>query len=134
MAHAESSEPAGYETRDVRPRGIVLLGGALIAVTGVAMLLLWWLFNRLEARAELRDPPVSPLAAKADRPSGPGLERGLNYRTFEESDRARLKSYGWVDKQQRVVRIPVERAMELLVERGLPEPSGPIETSVKETP
>jgi hypothetical protein len=33
---------------------------------------------------------------------------------------AELSSYGWVDKQQGVVRIPVERAMEMVVERGVP--------------
>jgi hypothetical protein len=31
-----------------------------------------------------------------------------------------LTTYGWIDEQGGIVRIPVERAMELLVERGLP--------------
>ena len=33
---------------------------------------------------------------------------------------ALLNSYGWVDKNTGVVRIPIERAMQLIVERGLP--------------
>ena len=38
-----------------------------------------------------------------------------------------LNSYGWVDKNTGVVRIPIERAMQLIVERGLPtrSESGP---------
>ena len=36
----------------------------------------------------------------------------------EESD---LNSYGWVDRESGAVRIPISRAMELLVQRGLPE-------------
>ena len=36
----------------------------------------------------------------------------------------RLSSYGWIDRQQRVVHVPVERAIEILAERGLPEPQG----------
>jgi hypothetical protein len=31
-----------------------------------------------------------------------------------------LDSYGWVDRNAGVVRIPIERAMTLVVERGLP--------------
>jgi len=31
-----------------------------------------------------------------------------------------LNSYGWVDEKAGTVRIPIERAMDLLVQRGLP--------------
>src|SRR6201987_871393 len=31
-----------------------------------------------------------------------------------------LESYDWVDQQNGVVRIPIERAMDLIAERGLP--------------
>jgi hypothetical protein len=39
-------------------------------------------------------------------------------RAAEESD---LNSYGWVDRNTRTVRIPIDRAMQLILERGLPE-------------
>ena len=32
----------------------------------------------------------------------------------------KLESYGWVDKEGGIARIPIERAMELTIERGLP--------------
>jgi hypothetical protein len=31
----------------------------------------------------------------------------------------RLTTYGWVDRKQRVVRIPIEQAIDLLVGRGI---------------
>jgi hypothetical protein len=31
-----------------------------------------------------------------------------------------LTTYGWVDRQQGVVRIPIARAMDILVQHGLP--------------
>ena len=31
-----------------------------------------------------------------------------------------LSSYGWVDREAGVVRIPIDRAMDLVAERGLP--------------
>jgi hypothetical protein len=40
-------------------------------------------------------------------------------------EQEKLASYGWVDANAGVARIPIERAMELLVERGLP-PSKPM--------
>jgi hypothetical protein len=32
-----------------------------------------------------------------------------------------LNGYGWVDRKAKIVHIPVDRAMDLLVQRGLPE-------------
>ncbi len=126
MAPAHPSELPGYETRDVSPRGIVLLGAALITVTGVAMLLLTWLFNKMDARAQRADPAVSPLAQDALSPPGPELELNLRYQAFDQPARDQLESYGWADGPQKAVRIPIERAMQILAERGLPEtPSTP---------
>jgi hypothetical protein len=46
-------------------------------------------------------------------------ERGqLNRILMKEDDI--LYSYGWVDQKAGVVRIPIDRAMDLLVQRGLP--------------
>jgi mono/diheme cytochrome c family protein len=46
-----------------------------------------------------------------------------------EQEEARLNSYGWIDKEAGVVRIPIDRAMALIVESGLPvgrvEPATP---------
>src|SRR5260370_29336071 len=52
-------------------------------------------------------------------------------KTAREEDAKALSSYGWIDKNKGVARIPVARAMELtLVElaQKKPEPAGPIAT------
>ena len=41
-------------------------------------------------------------------------------RDLRAARRRVLKSYGWVDKNAGVVRIPIDEAMKLTVERGLP--------------
>jgi hypothetical protein len=41
-------------------------------------------------------------------------------RQMRAAEMAALHSYGWVDRQAGIVRIPIERAIELLAERGLP--------------
>ena len=41
-------------------------------------------------------------------------------RTMREAEDRMLNSYGWVDPQSETVRIPIERAMEILAQKGLP--------------
>jgi len=40
--------------------------------------------------------------------------------TFRAREEAELNSYGWIDRTAGIVRLPISRAMDLLVERGLP--------------
>jgi hypothetical protein len=42
-------------------------------------------------------------------------ERGLS---LQRRQRARLESYGWVDRDAGVAHVPIERAIDLCVERG----------------
>jgi hypothetical protein len=46
-------------------------------------------------------------------------ERG-QFRDFLMDQENQLNSYGWVDDKAGVAHIPIERAMELIVQRGLP--------------
>jgi hypothetical protein len=41
-----------------------------------------------------------------------------NLRAAEEAD---LDSYGWIDRNSGTVHIPIDRAMQLLLQRGLPD-------------
>ncbi len=57
-------------------------------------------------------------------------ERG-QFKDFLLKQEDQLNSYGWVDQQAGVAHIPIERAMDLVAERGLPvRPSGGAETNV----
>lgn len=78
-------------------------------------------FQFLEA-AKIAGPAVFPLAGEQEFAApelevSPGVELG-RLRAAEESD---LNSYGWIDRNADVVHIPIERAMRLLLVRGLPE-------------
>jgi len=39
---------------------------------------------------------------------------------MQARDNAELNSYGWIDRPKQIVRIPIDRAMQLIAERGLP--------------
>jgi hypothetical protein len=58
-------------------------------------------------------------------PAGPSLQPlpARDLAQFRAEEDLALGSYGWVDKEKGIVRIPIERAMRLLEERGLPAPA-----------
>jgi hypothetical protein len=129
---------AGHETTDVSIGGIVKFGIGLAAGTIVIHVAVWGFFRVLEKRERRQDQvhAVSPMVSASLRrtPPEPRLEPDpvaprLRMRARED---AVLTSYGWVDRNAGVARIPIERAMDLLVERGLPvtKPVAPVATPV----
>ncbi len=115
---------AGYERRDVNIRAILWLGAGIVVCAVVAMAGLWLMLRGLERQAASRDPTISPLAAEKMPPAGPPLQPMPvhDFEAFRASQQQVLTSYGWVDRQEKVVHIPIDRAIELLLERGEPEP------------
>ena len=126
----EAPPTVGHETKDVSIRGILWLAAATAAVIIAAYLLTGGLMGYLQTVAEREDPQLSPLAEKQTEPPAPRLQNTpiADFQHFNKSQKDRLESYGWVDKQQGVVRIPVSQAMDLILERGLPAPTGEPET------
>lgn len=116
----------GYETRDVSIRGILWFFGGIVAAALVVHVGLWVLLQNYRAAASRADPPLSPLADRAQIPPSPRLQHAPNrvYARLRQKQEEPLNSYGWVDKRQGIVRIPVTRAMALVEERGLQTPSG----------
>jgi hypothetical protein len=54
-------------------------------------------------------------------PPGPKLqtEQAQDLATVVRAEERLLSSYGWVDQEQGVVRIPIDEAMKLVAERGV---------------
>jgi hypothetical protein len=131
---AEHPEVA-HEPHDVSVRAILGFGAGLLVAAAVIHVGLWLFFRFLQDRAERRD--IAPTTLAARRPvEGPHLPERLFpeprlerfpfalRETLRREEEARLTSYGWVDRNQGVVRIPIERAMELIAERGVPPATG----------
>lgn len=115
--------------RDIRFRWVYLIGGALVILTLVYAVLMWPFSFELLQRVESGDPPASPLAEARERslPPAPRLQADppQEIRQLHEWEERVLSSYGWVNRARGVARIPVERAMELVLEEGLPEVPNP---------
>ena len=80
-----------------------------------------WLFFDLSARQPLGAPPTPFESARA-LPPEPRLQvaPAEDLHSYLQAQREALNGYGWVNKEAGVVRIPIDRAMELLLARGLP--------------
>src|SRR6266550_1175786 len=114
-----------HETSDVNICGVLAFGLGLFIVAVMLHLGIWLLFEAFAAReAALRGAPEFPLAAGQDNrlPPEPRLQTNprqdlLDLRSAEDNV---LDHYGWIDKNADVVRIPIDEAMKLTVQRGLP--------------
>jgi hypothetical protein len=113
-----------HETTDVDIRAIFVFGAALIVSAVIISFLVWVLFKYFEAREARRVTPEYPLAAvqQPRQPPEPRLQTNPreDLQQLREEEEQILDSYGWVDKNAGVVRIPIEEAMKLTVQRGLP--------------
>jgi len=138
-----------YEHQDLLPGGILYILLTLGIVTILCLFGLRGLYEFLDHREKSSQPAVSPLVTNvpADtRHVAPGYpQTAFPSPRLEEDERGQLNgirmseektlySYGWVDKESGTVRIPIERAMDLLVQRGLPvRPPGSADSGKKQT-
>ena len=59
----------------------------------------------------------------------------LDLKRYRDDQKKILAGYGWVDSQAGIVRIPVDRAMDLLLQKGYPVRGGsPAEGGQAKTP
>jgi hypothetical protein len=143
---------ADYERRDIGVRAVYYFLGGLAVALVVSYLAVNVFYHSLEKRAQADQTPLSPLVSNAPVDTrrlppeyktdaeGTDYEKYLqktfpepqletNERTELSKIRLReedtLSTYGYVDENAGTVRIPIDRALDLLAQRGLPTRSQP---------
>ena len=127
-AYRDNPEVA-HEKSDVNTRAILRFGLGLGAVLLAALLVLFALFTYFNSR-EMRLGRGPARGPRADQlPPEPRLEISprANLAELRAAEEEILGSYSWAGKEKNAVRIPIERAMELTAERGLPARKQPKE-------
>jgi len=113
-----------HEHSDVNIKAILTFAVGLLAVAVVIHLLIWVLFRYFEGREARRVERQFPLAATEGQRLPPEPRLQINpredLRALREAEEQVLTTYGWVDRNAGIVRIPIEEAMKLVVQRGLP--------------
>jgi hypothetical protein len=108
----------GYETTDVALNVLVRWGGYLfifIAIMSIASFAVYKVFA-----PSVPEPVNIATRPKLPRGESPVLQP-LPFRDmkdFRREEETRLTKYGWVDKNAGIVHIPVDRAIDLVAERG----------------
>jgi hypothetical protein len=120
----EPEQPC-YETRDANVKwlfGIVfflLFSG--LAIHGILAGYLS-LLKRKPTSTDLWEPIPRGNNMATPRPPGPQLQVSapMDLQSFRAREENELNSYGWVSRSAGVVRVPISRAMELVLKEGLP--------------
>ena len=116
--HPQPPHGPGHETADVNIAAIGKIGGGLVMVTLLSIVLLLGVFKFFNTRDDRQSQSVDPVKLFPSPQLLPNEPKNLG--AFRADEQKTLNSYGWVDQQKGVVRIPVEQAMDLLLKRGLP--------------
>ena len=135
-----------FEPEDLQARPIITaligLGLACIAIYFIVL----WMYTFLDRYQATHQTGASPLVATQTdtRHITPAQIEGFPQPRLETDERGQLdsirikeeetlNSYGWVDESAGVVHIPIQQAMQLLVEQGLPtRPSADGDTRAEE--
>jgi hypothetical protein len=107
-----------HEKTDMDPKYIVYFAIGLV-ILGVAIHLgLWWMFYKFEQQQARRD--TRPTLADVEK-AKPEPRLQINPQgDLEELRRQEneiLSTYQWIDREQGTARIPIDRAMQLFLER-----------------
>ncbi len=138
MKHSHSGHEPGFEREDLSTRGVfafmIGLGIAGLVIYFIVVGMYTFLDNYERSQMTTASPLVTSKGAMSrvvtqdyvdqrfKENGAPMLEtneRG-QFRDFLINQENQLNSYGWVDEKAGVAHIPIERAMELTVQRGLP--------------
>lgn len=125
----------GFEHQDLQASGILYFLLSLAVITVLCMFGLKGLYAFLDAHERSTQEPVNPLIKNVPEDTR-HVSAGYPQTSFpsprlEENERGqlngiitsedeRLYSYGWVDERAGTIHIPIDRAMDLLAQRGLP--------------
>jgi len=135
IKHENTNGHGSYERQDLQPSGILYFLLTIVVGIVICVVVLKGLFGVLDRREKAAQPSVNPLVTNVPedtRHIAPGYpQSAFPNPKLEEDERGQLNgirltedqmldSYGWVDEKAGTVRIPIERAMDLLVQRGLP--------------
>ncbi len=136
---------AGFEKSDVKVTGILVFLVALAILVAVTGILCYGIGKVINARMNREDGPTSKWAKTVnirqlgDFPNSPEMQNKVAELTqqfptprvqlddgnqdvadLHAREDLLLENYSWVDVSHTRVRIPIERAMELIAQRGLP--------------
>lgn len=112
-----------FEKSDVNSRAVIIGGACFLAGMWLTVGLLFFYFVYLKSyRAEVSPPALPATRTGATLPPEPRLQSSpeQDLRSFRAREDWELKHYYWLDKKEGRVAIPIEQAIRMLAQRGIP--------------
>ena len=110
---------ASHEVVDIKPKAALAFAlGILLMLAGVFATTLL-VFDHFVLHTPSRPNPATEVNSFPE----PRLQiaPGQDLETMNEANRQKLGTYGWVDRTTGIARIPIERAMDIVVDQGWQE-------------
>ena len=110
-----------HEATDADVRPIVLAGVALVMVAALVLAISVGIFHFLVDRpAQTRTNPMTSEASQIPLPPRIEDHPSSEFEELRRQEDQALSTYGWVDRKAGKVRIPIDRAIDLQLQRGFP--------------
>jgi len=123
-----------YETRDANFKNLMFIAGGLVVLVVVTMLVVRGLLGLFGAHTEHPGAFPATFATPDNRAPEPRLQSDppADLASMRRGEDSVLESYGWVNRDSGIVRVPIDRAMVMLIKKGLPtRTSEPAESKEK---
>jgi hypothetical protein len=133
--HDMENPEVHHEGKDIRVKpiyGFVVIFIAFMIVSYVGLAFLLELFRTMEQKAQpapvtmVRDAKTPVAPEPRLQPFGGYGQKGAmgtpeaDMKKMREEENAELTSYGWVDQQKGIVRIPIAQAIDITAQQGFP--------------
>ena len=111
-----------WEIKDVDVTALFLIAALVIMAALLAALATGGLFRAMALHADATERQPSTLAEERQNFPAPRLQvsPAADFAAYHAAQQHELHSYGWIDQAHGTVHMPIERAMDLLLQRGLP--------------
>ena len=133
IRNPHTGDHGSFEHEDLSPHGVIYFMIGLAVIVVIIYFIVFGMYHFLDTYEKAHQPSMSPMVTpQADTRTithadtqafpQPRLEESerTQLRQFIEDEDRKLATYNWVDKDKGVAQIPIDRAMDLIVERGLP--------------
>src|SRR5437870_3537253 len=120
MSSEQHKPRRDHDRTDWNLRYVVWGAVVLVVSVGIGLVALWWMFKEFNGWAANQQMGTARATVQENRPPEPMLQVSPtdDWTEMLKREQEILNSYRWVDRSKGIVHIPIERAMELMVERG----------------
>ena len=124
----EPHDSIHFEHSDISARGVLIAGISLIVGVWIVTGLMWFYFSFLRHHRAATSPPPLPIEAHGNPlPPEPRLQSSPpnDLKAMRSSEAWQLNHYFWIDRAKGTVAIPIERAMGIVAQKGIPPQQAP---------